>query len=177
MSQSGNPDGFLTDYGPNTLQLQLRKTKNFLEETGVLEHAIDANPEANKRFIVRNGKLVALPTGLGFSQGVSFYLSETPRLLLEPFLSRGKDSDNESVADFMSRRLGKEALEYLAKLNLPEFTRQNPKLFACVIPSPPFMTSNKVIAPFFWGVILVKNGETSTKSTCLLPSKGIGIIG
>ena len=113
--QSEKLDGFLTDYGPNTLSLRLRKTKNFLEETGVLEHAIDANPEANKRFIVRNGKLVALPTGLAsFAGGEFLSLLGKARLLLEPFLPRGKDSDNESVADFMSRRLGKEALEYLA---------------------------------------------------------------
>ncbi len=113
--QSEKIDGFLLDYGPNTLSLRLHKTKNLLEETRVLEHAIDANPEANKRFIVRNGKLVALPTSLASFAGSGFLsLFGKARLLLEPFLPRSKDSDNESVADFMSRRLGKEALDYLA---------------------------------------------------------------
>ena len=71
--QSEKIDDFLMDYGPNTLSLRLNKTKNLLEETGVLEHAIDANTDANKRFIVRNGKLVTLPLVLLPSQAADFY--------------------------------------------------------------------------------------------------------
>lgn len=113
--ESEESEGFLMDYGPNTLSLRLRKTAGMLEECGVLEHAIDANPKANKRFIVRKGKLVALPQGIGsFLTSPFLTCSGKLRLLLEPFLSRGKDSDRESVADFITRRLGKEALEYLA---------------------------------------------------------------
>ena len=113
--QSEKIDDFLMDYGPNTLSLRLNKTKNLLEETGVLEHAIDANTDANKRFIVRNGKLVTLPSGLAsFASSGFLSLGGKARLLLEPFLPKGKDSDNESVAGFMARRLGKEALDYLA---------------------------------------------------------------
>ena len=111
--QSEKLDGFLLDYGPNTLSLRLRKTADLLEEAGVLEHAIDANPEANKRFIVRKGKLVALPNSFVSFLGSDF-LSPLGklRLLLEPFLPRGKNRENESVASFVSRRLGREALEY-----------------------------------------------------------------
>ena len=113
--QSEKLDGFLLDYGPNTLSLRLRKTMDLLEEAEILEHAIDANPQANKRFIVRKGKLVALPQGIGSFLTSPFLTSSGKlRLLLEPFLSKGKDSDHESVADFVTRRLGKEALEYLA---------------------------------------------------------------
>jgi protoporphyrinogen/coproporphyrinogen III oxidase len=111
--QSERLDGFLLDYGPNTLSLRLRKTADLLEETGILEHAIDANQEANKRFIVRKGKLVALPNSFASFVSSSF-LSPLGklRLLLEPFLPRGKNRENESVASFVSRRLGREALEY-----------------------------------------------------------------
>jgi len=111
--QSENLDGFQLDYGPNTLNLRLNKTEDFLRETDILEHAIDANANANKRYVVRNGKLVALPRGpLSFlSSGFLSPLGKL-RLLLEPFLPRGKDRSNESVAAFVSRRLGKEALEY-----------------------------------------------------------------
>ena len=113
--ESGESEGFLMDYGPNTLSLRLRKTEGMLRETGILEHAIDANPEANKRFIVRKGKLVALPQGIrSFITSPFLTCSGKLRLLLEPFLARGKEGDHESVADFITRRLGKEALEYLA---------------------------------------------------------------
>ena len=113
--QSEKLDGFLLDYGPNTLSLRLRKTEDLLKNAGILEHAIDANPEANKRLIVRKGKLIALPHG--FASFVSSkFLSPLGklRLLLEPFLPRGGNCEDETVASFVSRRLGQEALEYCA---------------------------------------------------------------
>lgn len=113
--ESGESEGFLMDYGPNTLSLRLRKTEEMLRETGILKHAIDANPEANKRFIVRSGKLVALPNGFpSFLASPFLSFSGKLRVLFEPFLPKGKDRKNESVADFITRRLGKEALDYLA---------------------------------------------------------------
>jgi oxygen-dependent protoporphyrinogen oxidase len=111
--ESQRHNGFLLDYGPNTLSLRLRKTKDLLENAKILDHAIDANPEASKRFIVRNGDLMALPTGF-----TSFFSSKflsargKLRLLIEPFLPRGKDVASESVASFVARRLGNEALQY-----------------------------------------------------------------
>jgi len=113
--ESLESEGFLMDFGPNTLSLRLKKTESMLKETGILEHAIDANPEAKKRFIVRGGKLTALPHGLSsflFSPFLSY--PGKLRLLLEPFLPRGKECETESVAQFISRRLGKETLDYLA---------------------------------------------------------------
>ena len=113
--ESAESDGFLMDYGPNTLSLRLRNTEDVLRQTGALDHAIDANPEANKRFIVRKGKLVALPNGFAsFLTNPFLSFSGKLRVLLEPFLAKGKDRKNESVAGFISRRLGKEALDYLA---------------------------------------------------------------
>jgi oxygen-dependent protoporphyrinogen oxidase len=110
--QSRRIDGYQLDYGANTLSLRSRKVSQLLNEMGILEKAMDANPKANLRFIVRDGQLVSLPQSLSsFLQ--SSFLSPLGklRILLEPFVLRGKNKD-ESVADFISRRLGKEALAY-----------------------------------------------------------------
>ena len=53
--ESVKDEGFLLDYGPNTLSLRLAKTEAMLRDLGILDHAIDANPEAVKRFVVRKG--------------------------------------------------------------------------------------------------------------------------
>ena len=112
--QSRRIDGYLLDYGANTLSLRSRKVSELLDDLGILSDAVDANPQANLRFIVRGGKLVALPQSPG-SFLSSAFLSPLGklRLLLEPFIPKGKNKD-ESVADFISRRLGKEALTYAA---------------------------------------------------------------
>ena len=110
--QSRKIDGYLLDYGANTLSLRSRKASELLSEIGILGQALDANPKSNLRFIVRGGKLVALPKSPGTFLSSSFLspLGKV-RLLLEPFIPRGKNKE-ESVADFISRRLGKEALAY-----------------------------------------------------------------
>ena len=59
--QSRKAEGYLLDYGANTLSLRSREVSKLLDEIGILENAIDANPEANLRFIVRDGQLVSLP--------------------------------------------------------------------------------------------------------------------
>ena len=113
--QSKFIEGYLLDYGANSLSLRFQDTHDTLFQMGVMDHAIDADSITNKRFIVRKGKLVALPLNLP-----SFFLSSflSPlgklRLLLEPFISKGNQDAKESVASFINRRLGKEALDYAA---------------------------------------------------------------
>ena len=168
--QSEKLDGFLLDYGPNTLSLRLRKTKNLLEETEILEHAIDANPEANKRFIVRNGKLVALPTSLASFAGVGFYLSlAKPGYCSNRFCQEAKIPITNQSLTLCPEGWARKPWNIWPIHSLPGFTRQNPKLFACVIPSPPFMISNKSIALFFWAKCLVTGNQRNCHKADLSP--------
>ena len=106
--------GYLLDYGANTLSLRSKKLKKLFEKFHILEQAIDADHNCSKRFIVRNSKIIALPTGF-FSFLNSPFLSFQGklRLLIEPFI-RPKNFKDETMASFIERRLGKEVLEYAA---------------------------------------------------------------
>ena len=113
--RSERREGYLLEQGPNTWALRAGHSIEYLKDLGLFEDALDANPEANKRFIVKDGRLVAVPSSPKGLLGTSlFSLTGKLRLLLEPFLPRGKDRENESVAGFFGRRLGREALEYAA---------------------------------------------------------------
>src|SRR5690625_1286776 len=57
-------NGWLTEYGPNTLLLKDAEIYQFLEEAGLTDQLLDANPSASKRFIVKGGELLALPGSL-----------------------------------------------------------------------------------------------------------------
>ncbi|SVC51732.1 uncharacterized protein METZ01_LOCUS304586, partial [marine metagenome] len=107
-------DGYLLENGPNTLALRADAVAlELMAETDLLKEAVDANPQAEKRFVVREGKLVQVPTspsGLLRSGLLSF--GAKLRLLLEPLLPRGNDPD-ETVAAFVKRRLGEEPLDYM----------------------------------------------------------------
>jgi oxygen-dependent protoporphyrinogen oxidase len=110
--QSRRIDGFLIDYGANTLSVRNQEVIKILKSFGLLDRAMDANLSANNRFIVRQGKLVTLPHSLpSFFTSPFLSLMGKLRLLGEPFIPSGKKRD-ESVADFIVRRLGKEALDY-----------------------------------------------------------------
>jgi oxygen-dependent protoporphyrinogen oxidase len=64
------------------------------------------------RYLVRDGKVHALPIDpLGFFSSGFFSLRGRLRLLLEPFVPRR--IDDESVADFIRRRFGRELLDYV----------------------------------------------------------------
>lgn len=114
--QSNKIDGYLLDYSANTLSLRSKKTADFLRKYNILEHAIDANLECSKRFIVKQNKIVSLPQGF-ISFFTSSFLSTKGklRLCMEPFLPRLKNNrEDESMGAFVKRRLGQEALDYAA---------------------------------------------------------------
>ena len=68
---------------------------------------------AATRYVVRRGKLIALPTSPGaFLSTRAFTLAAKLRLLREPFVARAPAGVDESVAAFVHRRLGREFLDY-----------------------------------------------------------------
>ncbi|MBF0454149.1 MAG: protoporphyrinogen oxidase [Magnetococcales bacterium] len=105
--------GYRIEHGPNST---LHKPGRQEDALGRLMEAVgltplEANSEANKRFIVRNRTLLALPSSpLSFLTTKAFSPAAKLRLLLEPFIGRGKSE--ESIAQFVKRRLGQEFLDY-----------------------------------------------------------------
>ena len=59
--QSKKINGFLLDFGANTLNVRLKKTKKILEDHNAWNSCLEANKLANKRMIVRGGKIIDLP--------------------------------------------------------------------------------------------------------------------
>lgn len=110
--RTGQKDGWLIEHGPNTLMVRSKKIWNLLEELGLKYEILEANQKAKKRFIVKNGKPLPLPGSLmDFLQTGLFSAKAKLRLLKEPFINPGNKAD-ECIADFVSRRLGKEILDY-----------------------------------------------------------------
>jgi protoporphyrinogen/coproporphyrinogen III oxidase len=104
-------DGFLIEYGPNSL-LASNELLELISQLGIYDQIAQAKPAAKKRFIVRGRKLTALPSGIVDLIGSGAFSSAAKlRLLKEPFV-RTKSSASESVAAFFERRLGREIVEY-----------------------------------------------------------------
>jgi protoporphyrinogen/coproporphyrinogen III oxidase len=105
-------NGWQIEYGPNTVLLKDAEVAGFIEEIGLAGEKVTANPDAKKRYIVKNGELQALP--FSFVSALTTPLFSFPaklRVIAEPLITRNSNRD-QTVADFAERRLGKELLDY-----------------------------------------------------------------
>lgn len=110
--RSERREGFLVEAGPNSMMVKSQRVWDFIEELGLGPDRVEANPLANKRFLVKNSRIVALPQTLSGGVTTPLYSPlEKLRLLKEPFVGRSKLKD-ESVTSFVSRRMGPAFLEY-----------------------------------------------------------------
>jgi oxygen-dependent protoporphyrinogen oxidase len=105
--------GFLVDYGPNSGLETTPLIGQLVEDIGLKDHMIYASSSADKRYILRNNHLFALPTSPGaFLKTKLFSLKAKLRLLAEPFIGKSKDGYYQSISEFVTRRLGREFLDY-----------------------------------------------------------------
>jgi oxygen-dependent protoporphyrinogen oxidase len=106
-------DGALYETGPNSALDTTPLIDALLEATGTRGDRIETSALAATRFIVRGGKLVALPSSPpAFLATRAFSLGAKLRLAIEPFIERAPVGAEESVAAFVRRRLGTEFLDY-----------------------------------------------------------------
>jgi oxygen-dependent protoporphyrinogen oxidase len=104
-------DGFLVEAGPNSTLSKGGAFDELVRGVGLAGEQIEGNPLAKRRFIVKGGAPVALPgSPLAFLRTPLFSARGKLRLLAEPFI--GRAAEEESVAQFVRRRLGQEFLDW-----------------------------------------------------------------
>lgn len=110
--QTIEKDGFLMDVGANSAAMT-PTLNEVIEDLSIQKELQEPTAAAANRYIARDGKLhrvYASPKFLWDTELLS--RSAKWRLAREPLTAKGK-AENESVQEFFSRRLGKEAFEYL----------------------------------------------------------------
>ncbi|MBI5197036.1 MAG: protoporphyrinogen oxidase, partial [Nitrospirae bacterium] len=120
--RSESQDGYLIDHAANCLLNFLPEVDDLCDGVGVSSQKIFRSHEAKFRYLLKDGRLVPVPTGVGQFAGTNLWsLKGKMRLLSEPFIrpargpAHGKNGENgkeESVAHFIKRRMGEEFLEY-----------------------------------------------------------------
>ncbi|MBC8145768.1 MAG: protoporphyrinogen oxidase, partial [bacterium] len=110
-----NDIGALIESGPNSTLLSEPLLRTLIDQLDLNDELAFANPAAAKRFIVRSGRMVAVPTSVrAIISSDLFSASAKLRVLREPFIPRGAGSVDETIAAFVIRRFGREALDYAA---------------------------------------------------------------
>lgn len=111
--QTLSEDGYLSEYGPNTILETSPKIGALINDLGLESRRIDSNPAMSKNYIVRSGKMQQLPLSpIRFATSPLFSIPAKLRICLEPFIRTQPAVEDESLADFVLRRLGREFLDY-----------------------------------------------------------------
>jgi oxygen-dependent protoporphyrinogen oxidase len=105
-------DGYLAEFGPNTILETSPKITQLVQDAGLTSRRLDPDPKAEARYVVRYRRPIAMPgSPLGFFTTNLFTLGAKLAVLREPFVPRRRDGKEESVAEFVQRRLGQEFLD------------------------------------------------------------------
>ena len=112
-------DGFLIEGGPDLLLTQKPAGIQLCKDLGLADRLISTNNDRQRTFLVRDGKLVVFPEDFSLVPARFWPLVRSPlysfcgkvRMGLEVFVPRRRDEGDESLASFIGRRLGVEAVK------------------------------------------------------------------
>jgi len=111
--QSMRQNGYLAEFGPNTIVESSPKITELIRDAGLETQRLDTDPKAEARFVARYGRPIQMPgSPIGFFKTELFSTKAKLALLREPFVPRCPDGKEESIAEFVERRLGKEFLDH-----------------------------------------------------------------
>lgn len=116
-------DGFTVEEGPDSFLRSKPGATELSSRVGLNPFLLVTNKEAERAFVLKNGKLIPMPAGLFPGPARMTALFGSPllslrgklRMLLEAFVPGNASEGDESAASFMRRRFGREAYEYLAE--------------------------------------------------------------
>jgi oxygen-dependent protoporphyrinogen oxidase len=112
--QSIRRDGFLAECGPNTLLETSPKIAQLVRDAGLASRRLDSDPKAEARYVVRYRRPIAMPSSqLGIFTSELLSAKAKLALLREPFVPRRRDDREESIAEFVVRRLNLEFLDQM----------------------------------------------------------------
>jgi oxygen-dependent protoporphyrinogen oxidase len=111
--QSLRQDGYLAEFGPNTLLETSPRIAQLVRDAGLQSRRLDPDPKAEARYVVRYRRPVKMPgKPLGFFTTELFSLKAKLAVLREPFVSPRRDGVEESIAQFVVRRFNQEFLDH-----------------------------------------------------------------
>jgi oxygen-dependent protoporphyrinogen oxidase len=144
-------DDFLIEGGADSFISEKVEAINLAARLGIAERLIETKSQNRRSFIVRNGKLRAVPEGFQLMAPSRLWPFVTTdifswrgkvRMGLEAFVPQRKlqnGSDDESLADFVRRRLGREALERMAQPMIGGIYTANPETLSLRATLPRFL--------------------------------------
>jgi oxygen-dependent protoporphyrinogen oxidase len=168
-------EGFLLEHGPDSFISEKPEALELVKRIGLESRLIETNKSHRRSFIVRNGTLHPVPKGfqlLGPSRLWPFVLSDIfslagkARMVLDLVLPRRKSDENidESLAQFVRRRFGREALERMAQPMVAGIYTADPERLSLRATMPRFLEMERTNRSVILGMLKRSRSEINGAS-------------
>jgi oxygen-dependent protoporphyrinogen oxidase len=157
-------DGFLLEAGPDTFIAEKPEAVSLARRIGLASRLIETNAQHRRSFIVRGGRLHPVPEGFQllapsrlwpFVTTPIFSWTGKARMALDLFLPRracANGGDDESLAQFVRRRLGREALERMAQPMVGGIYTADPERLSLRATMPRFLEMERKHRSLIWAM-------------------------
>ena len=154
-------DDFLVEAGPDSFITEKPWALRLCERLGLTSRLVSTQAAYQKIYIVHQGKLEPLPEGFfllaptrlwPFVQTPLFSFSGKLRMAAELLLPRGAMNDDESLASFVRRRFGAEALERVAQPLVGGIYASDPDKLSLTATMPRFKEMERTKRSIIWAM-------------------------
>lgn len=170
-------DGFLLEGGPDNFITEKPEAVELARQLGIAHRLIETNSENRRAFIVRDGRLRPVPEGFQLLAPSRFWPFLTTdifswtgkaRMALDLLLPRRAGSngaDDESLAQFVRRRLGREALERMAQPMVGGIYTADPELLSLRSTMPRFLDMERTHRSLLLGMWKNRRRQSAKEQT------------
>lgn len=172
-------DGFVIEGGPDSFITQKPAAAALCHELGL--ELIGTNDDRRKIYILRHGRLHEMPDGLMMVVPTRFWpFVKSPliswrgklRMGLEGFIQPRSSNGDESLAAFIRRRLGQEALEVLAEPMMAGIYVADAETLSLKATFPRFLEMEQKYGSLTRGMLAGTKHKHSSKTSLFMTVKG-----
>ena len=158
-------DGFVIERGPDSFISQKPAAIELCKQLGLDARLTGTNPETPSTFVYTGGKLVTMPDGLSLMIPTKFLpFALTPlfsfpgkiRMALDLLIPGKEDNSDESLASFVRRRMGEEALNKMAEPMLAGIYASDPEKMSIKSTFPMFVETERKYRSLILGMLARK---------------------
>ena len=172
--ETTNRDGFLIERGPDSFISEKPEALALAKRLGLEQQLIQTNEDYRRSFIVRDGRLRPVPEGFQllapsriwpFLTSDIFSLTGKARIAADLFLPRkiANGANDESLASFVRRRLGSEALERMAQPMVGGIYTADPETLSLRATLPRFLEMEREHRSLI--LAMLRQGQSQKKGT------------
>jgi oxygen-dependent protoporphyrinogen oxidase len=173
-------DGFVIERGPDSFISQRPAAIELCKKLGLGDRLVGTNQEQTKTYVYTGKKLVTMPDGLSLMIPTKFLpFALTPlfswpgkaRMALDLIIPKKRGNGDESLASFVRRRMGEEALRKMAEPMLAGIYASDPETMSIHSTFPMFVQTEKKYRSLILGMLARKRQQLMQKPSPPKPGK------